>query len=292
MRLTLFLSTVWLFGLSFQHLKAQELTAEEFYTSAERLYSEGSYLGAVGHLDLAIQHEKQARFYKLRADAHQKSGRFQQALADYNFAVRKNFEDHSIFLNRAICKINLELFDEAILDIYEFLKSEAESPTAFYYLAVIDFYTFNYKGAIDYIETVTSLDPDHMEAYYLLGAVYGEMNKLDKALKAYEIAYELNPEYHRTMLNVGVLKLQHNDPQGALDLLEPLITESHDFGPELYFYIGEAKHALHDKDGACEAWKTGSLIGDAESETNYNRVCLGVKGEKAEKKQRLTRISF
>jgi len=271
---------------------AQELSAEDFYASAERLFAQNSYNGAIGHLDLAIDHDKNSKYFKLRGDAYLKTQKFGQALADYNFALRKGEEDHEIYLNRAICKINTEEFDEAILDIYKFLETEAESARAFYYLAVVDYFTFNHKGAIDYIENATGIDADYMEAYYLLGAVYGEMGKMDKALEAYEIAYEINPEYHRVMLNVGVLKLENNDAEGGLDILENLIDESHDFGAELYYYIAEAKLALHDKDGACEAWNEGGAFGDADCAMNYKVMCLGSKGEKSEKKQRLTKVTF
>lgn len=271
---------------------AQELDAEEFYASAERLYAQNSYDGAIGHLDLAIQYDKNWKYFKLRGNAYLKTEKFGQALADFNFALRKGEEDHEMYLNRAICKINLEQFDEAILDIYKFLETEAESPRAFYYLAVVDYFTFNYKGAIDYIENATSLDGDYMEAYYLLGAVYGEMGKMEKALEAYEIAYEINPEFHRVMLNVGVLKLDNNDAEGGLEILQNLENESHDFGAELQYYIAEARLALHDKDGACEAWNTGGSYGDEECAANYKTMCLGEKGDKAEKKNRLTKVSF
>lgn len=271
---------------------AQDIMAEDFYASAERLYEQGSYTGAIGHLDLAIESDRNVKYFRLRGDAYLKTQSYQQALADYNFAVRKGEKDHEIYLNRAIAKINLELFDEAILDIYEFLEGESESARAFYYLAVVDYFTFNYKGALDYLENATGVDPDYMEAYYLMGAVYGEMGKMEKALEAYEIAYEINPEYHRTMFNVGILRLENNDPEGALEVFEIVQNESHDFGPEMFYYIAEAKYALHDKEGACESWKDGAAIGDEECQQNYDHICLGAKGEKAEKKMRSTKISF
>jgi hypothetical protein len=49
---------------------------------------------------------------------------------------------------------------------------------------------------------------------------------------------------------------------------------------------------LHDKDGACEEWQTASAIGDPEAKLNYDRICLGAKGEKVEKRQRLTKVSL
>lgn len=281
-----------LLGLFTANCIAQELSGEDFYDSAKRLYDQNSFQGAIGHLDLAIDHNRKPEFFRLRGDAHLKLKKYQQALADYNFAIRKGNEDHETYLHRAIAKINLERFDEAILDIYKFLETEAESARAFYYLAVIDYFTFNYKGAIDYIENCVSVDSEYMEAYYLLGAVYGEMGKMEKALEAYEIAYEINPEYHRTMLNVGVLKLDNNDPEGALEVFEIVIGEYHDFGPELHYYIAEAKFALHDKQGACEAWEVGASIGDEECHLNYQRICLGEKGDKATKSGRSTKVTF
>ena len=77
------------------------------------------------------------------------------------------------------------------------------------------------------------------------------------------------------MLNVGVLKLDNNDPEGALEVFDLVSELNHDFGPELQYYIAEAKYALHDKDGACEAWDLGGSIGDEECKLNYQRICLG-----------------
>lgn len=266
--------------------------AESFYESAVRLYDQNSYRGAISQLDFAIESKKESKYYKLRADCFQKMGNYESALADYNFSIRKEVSDSIVFLNRAACRINIELFEDAVTDLHKYLEKHPESPKAFYYLAVVEYYNFNYKGAIDYLELASTLNPDYMEAYYLLGAVYGEMGKPDLALENYGTAYELDPTFHRSMLNAAVLKMEYNDPDGALAILESLKTEQHDFGPELHYYLGEAKVMLHDKEGACDEWQTAAAIGDAEARVNYDRVCLGAKGEKVEKKNRLTKVSF
>jgi tetratricopeptide (TPR) repeat protein len=266
--------------------------ADAFYQSALRLYDQSSYQGAISQLDFAIAETKAPEYYKLRGDCFQRLGQFESAHADYNFALRRNVVDSTLFLNRAACRINMELFEEAVADLHKFLESQPESPRAFYYLAVVEYYNFSYKGAINYLELATNLNPDYMEAYYLLGAVYGEMGKPDLALENYGTAYELDPTFHRSMLNAAVLKMEFNDPDGALEILETLKDEQHDFGPELHYYLGEVKTMLHDKDGACEEWQTASAIGDLEAKINYDRICLGAKGEKVEKRQRLTKVSL
>ena len=271
---------------------AQVPTSEEFYESAVRLYEQKSYLGAIGQLDLAILDSREQRYFKLRGDCFLETGRYESALADYNYALRKEVSDSTMFLNRAVCKINLEMFDDALMDIHKYLEKHPKSDKAFYYLAALEYLSWNYKGALDYLDIATSINDDMAEAHYLMGAVYGEQGKLDQALEHYGIAYEINPEFHRCMLNAAVLKLENGDAEAAADILEALKFESHDFGQELYYYLGEARLALHDKDGACSEWQTAAAIGDSESALNYDVVCLGAKGEKANKKQRLTRVTF
>jgi tetratricopeptide (TPR) repeat protein len=262
----------------------------DYYFSAQLLYDRQSYQAAIHNMDLAIMKNKAGEYFKLRGDAHHKLGNFQLALADYNQAAKK-LNDPELYLNRAICRVSLEDFQEGVLDLYRYLKFEPESPKAFYYLAVIDYYTFNYKGALDYLENVMSLDEDFMPAYYLEGAVLAELKKYDEAIESYNIALDLEPTFFRARLNIANVLSAQGRYDEAHQLLELLLDEPINFFDEVYYAMAENKHASGDKNGACEFFEMAADQGDADAKINVERFCR--KNEKKhEKKRKAVKASF
>lgn len=187
--------------------------------------------------------------------------------------------------------MSLEDFQEAILDIYRYLKFEPESPKAFYYLAVIDYYTFNYKGAIDYLENTMSLNEDYMEAYYLEGAVLAEQKKYEEAIGSYTIALDLEPTNYRALLNIGNIRTSMGQYDAALQIFNDLLNENINFFDEVYYANAETNLAAGDKAGACEYFEMAAAQGDADAKINVEKFCKQ-NGKKHEKKKRAIKATF
>lgn len=287
------LSSLTLVILSVFSSKAQDSTLVhhmDFYLSAQILYGKESFQAVVHNMDLAIAQNKAGEYYQLRGNAHHKLGNFQQALSDYNAAAKK-VNDPELYLNRAICRVSLEDFQEAILDIYRYLKFEPESPKAFYYLAVVDYYTFNYKGAIDYLENTLSLNEDYMEAYYLEGAVLAEQKKYEEAIESYNIVMDLEPTNYRALLNIANIRVELGQHDAAIQMFNDLINENINFFDEVYYSMAEAHHKNGNKQGACEFYEMAAGQGDADAKINVEKYCQQ-NGKRHEKKKKAIKATF
>lgn len=70
----------------------------------------------------------------------------------------------------------------------------------------------NHAKYNELMKTVIASDPDNPELYFNLGARSQEIGDKDQALKYYEKAIELKPEYESALINLAVLKLSYEQP--------------------------------------------------------------------------------
>lgn len=63
----------------------------------------------------------------------------------------------------------------------------------------------------DLLTQIVATDPDNPEIYFNLGVGAGEMGNKEKAIKYYEKALELKPDYEGALINISVLKLSEED---------------------------------------------------------------------------------
>jgi tetratricopeptide (TPR) repeat protein len=58
---------------------------------------------------------------------------------------------------------------------------------------------------------IVASDPENPEIYFNLGVGSAEIGNKEEAIKYYEKALELNPEYEAALINIAVLKLSGED---------------------------------------------------------------------------------
>jgi tetratricopeptide (TPR) repeat protein len=108
--------------------------------------------------------EESADYYYRKANNFYEHGEFENAIELYNKAIAKARQDDPIYkyyYNRGLSYACLERYAEAQADILK----------------------------------VIELKPDFAEGYYILGLTKEYTGKLQEAIKAYEKALELNPNF-------------------------------------------------------------------------------------------------
>jgi tetratricopeptide (TPR) repeat protein len=147
------------------------------------------------------------RKYVLRGDAMAKKGMIDQAVAEYDMAVRIKPDYLEGRVNAAVLLINQGRLDEAT----------------------------------DRLNRVLEKDPEHSEAHCSLGVILGKKGKLDEAIAHFNTALKLKPGYAAAHANLGralqqkgllaeatshfrtALELEPDDPLGHFRLANVLL---------------------------------------------------------------------
>ena len=110
-------------------------------------------------------------------------------------------------------------------------------------------------GAIQAFNRLVALDPDDAEGWASLGLVLGINEQAEDAVNALKAAFTLNPDLHAAGRNLGLSLMRLKRPTEAVPVYENLVQR---FPQEagLFIWLGHAKAAARDPDGAKEAYET------------------------------------
>ena len=92
--------------------------------------------------------------------------------------------------------------------------ARAESPNDIYLMRADADMSYKMGDIARYnqlMEQIVASDPDNPEVYFNLGVGSAEIGQTDEALKYYQKALELNPNYEAVLINIAVLKLSGED---------------------------------------------------------------------------------
>jgi len=152
-------------------------------------------------------------------------------------------------------------FDHKNPKLPNFDKSKED----FYFDKGIDCYNSgDLSGALINWSNVLIINSTDPNAYYSRAIVKNELYTWKSALRDYDKAIEIAPDFIDALTNRGSLKDENGDYQGAIDdynkvlLLENVDLENKQMA---YFNRGNSKFNLKDKKGACEDWKKAYNLG-------------------------------
>lgn len=177
-------------------------------------------------------------FVQLRklADEMMVDGRYAEAADFYNRALDKNTEDM-----RALAGLGMALgrqlkLDEADEKFDKVLSIDPKDPVAHCGKAMIlldrlqsvpdsdkNQRSMLLKKAGLECNSAIDADPRIVEAHYLLGRVYREEGRYDRAIQAFSGALRLDPGYANAYIGLGGVQLAKNDFVGAQDTLNRVI---------------------------------------------------------------------
>ena len=90
-------------------------------------------------------------------------------------------------------KIVAKRFEEALRSLESVLEAEPEHPDALYMSAVCHRYQGDYQAALEILDRLKSVSPEHGRAYQEEGHNYRDLGRADDALRAYSRACRFNP---------------------------------------------------------------------------------------------------
>jgi tetratricopeptide (TPR) repeat protein len=140
------------------------------------------------------QPETSALCYRNRAVIYSNQEKFEEALSDYSKAIELNKLNPDGYVDRAYFYLDfLNDIDNALLDYSKALDLDPNSVTILYARSMLWFENLkNYNRAFNDLNKILEIDPNNIDAINLLGVIYEEQGKLDKAIEQYTIGILLN----------------------------------------------------------------------------------------------------
>jgi tetratricopeptide (TPR) repeat protein len=167
----------------------------------------------------AKANEERNRVLFDQAQAAQKRGDFDRAIADYSEVIRLNPGDPrtaAAFNNRGNAYVAKKEFDRAIADFSEVIRFDPNNASAFVkrgleYAKKIDFI----RAIADFDEAIR-LDPFDVRALYNRGNAYSMKGDPDRAISDFNEAIRIDPKYSWAFNNRGMAYARKNDLERAL----------------------------------------------------------------------------
>jgi tetratricopeptide (TPR) repeat protein len=131
-------------------------------------------------------------------------------------------------------------------------------------------------GAIKEFDVAISLKPDYLQAYYNRGTAKMNLSDLPGALADYTKVIQIEPTFYKAFLNRAAVKGKQKDYEGGIQDLDELLETRPNYALA-YGMRAQMKKNNKDLEAACEDYKRAIELGDKNSERNYGMLCKGSK---------------
>ena len=127
-----------------------------------------------------------------------------------------------------------------------------ETARAYLYLGHVDFLAFNSHGnkeAVKNYEKAIKLNPEYSEAFLALGSMAQNRNNYEGIISNYKKAISLNPENEFLYGAIGIARNKMGDHKGAIIDLKKAMKISPNQSIN-FFHSGQSKHFIGDYQGS------------------------------------------
>lgn len=222
-------------------------------------------------------------YLTMRADARSEQKKFEEALDDINYLLRREphsagllFEKGVICLNQsdtlcardnfaesvkydsqnpanwsALGLVNLMLDNEqeALANLTQSINLGSKWAGDYINRSIIHYHKHNYRGALNDLDKAVQLSPNDAQTYYNRGMLRTEVGDYNNALEDFNRAVELDPDRTEMLYQRGTLLLQLRQWKEAVNDFEALMDRYPYFLPS-YYLAAQAKTALGEKKAA------------------------------------------
>ncbi|GCE17140.1 hypothetical protein KDK_09400 [Dictyobacter kobayashii] len=124
-------------------------------------------------------------------------GRYDEALAAYEQALRLDPQDEDLYLAQARVLVCLKRYDEALTTCQQAQELSPAKPSVYKEKGDIQTLQQRYEGALAAYQKAAQLDPKDVLVHEKIGDTFCELEQFAEAAKAYARALHLNPDFIR-----------------------------------------------------------------------------------------------
>jgi tetratricopeptide (TPR) repeat protein len=192
------------------------------------------------------------------------SNRYQEAVNDFDRAIKANPKMIDAYFNRGIAYEKLGKTENAVRDYTKVIKLDAGMNEAYINRGLLYRKQKKFDAAIKDFDKAIDLRPDFAFAYLYRADTYFEMNDLAKAKKDYERVLQYLPNYIRANERLAIINYQQKNYETALPYAAKLC-EIESSKSKNFLLRGKILMALSRNEPACKDLKHAADMGSAEA---------------------------
>lgn len=201
--------------------------------------------------------------------AHANSGKYEQAIKDFDKVIELDAKDFNAYYNRGTAYAQLRRYPQALQD---FNSAVALKPAFAPVLMKRGFAYFSmgqHDQAVQDFDRAIAVDPKSSEGYNARGIVNANRGKFNEAIKDFDRAVELSPRFVSAFMNRGLAYYNN----GKYDESIQNFTKAVDLDPKLtvtHLYLGLAHTKLGKYNQAIGDYETAIKLDAKLSVAYYN----------------------
>lgn len=257
--------------------------ADPYFRRAEALYERENYPLAISDLQTAMKIDSMnPDYYHLLADSYMDYYRSKEALATMRKVLKIYPTRVASLLKLAEMEYIVQRHDVSMYNLNLIIKDHPQHAEAFFMLGMNFRALGQVDRAINSFQTAVEFDPELLDAWVLLGDLYAEKGderaidyynsaimlapdqpqmkhskafylqnngQIDEALKLYREIVISNPDYGMAFLNSGILYLQQDSLDRALENFN-ILAGREPTNANAFFYRGQVQFIKGNLDAA------------------------------------------
>lgn len=211
--------------------------------------------------------------YLVNGDGYALSGNFNEAMNEYDRAVRLNPYNPRPYINRAAALAKLGRYKESITDNAIAISLNADQAEVRFNIGLAYYNMGKFNDAKYEFTQAVEKKPDYFQAYLYRGNSYGMLQEFQKAITDFNEAIKLDSRHKMAYYSRGVAHFKMNAHQSAIDdfnkvlKLDPLMGDA-------YLSRGVAYLSLGLPDKACTDLQKAKELGNPNAEGIISSFCL------------------
>ena len=190
---------------------------------------------------------------------HFSLGEYQQAIEDYDEAIRLDSQHPTGYSNRGFAYHLRGEYQRAIEDYDEAIRLDPQNVVHYYSRGAAYGELDRYKLARDDYDEAIRLDPQEAIIYYSRGLIFMELGQPERAIEDYDEAIRLDPQHIEGYTNRGLAYHILGQYQQAIEDYEEAIRREP--SAEIYYMRGLANQALGENHAAGRDFEKAEDLG-------------------------------
>lgn len=133
---------------------------------------------------------------------------YRQSLEYANKVLEQDQRNANAYFLRAVNFLDMQDTAKAIVNLQQTVENNQKHFKAYLNLGILYTVKKN-KLAVDYLENAANIQPENPLVYYNIGLYYQGVDSLNKAIKAYNQAIQVDPNYKYAHYNLGYIHYEY-----------------------------------------------------------------------------------